>query len=108
MLNRVLERKGRKLGLIVTAGMEDVLRVERSRQTYTGYSYSDGLHAVTHMHNEPLVPLERIRGVRERIDIFGDVAIPLYEEETYRAVAKLLGLGIEGICVNLLHSYRNS
>ncbi|MGD0075988.1 MAG: hydantoinase/oxoprolinase family protein [Candidatus Binataceae bacterium] len=107
MLNRLLERKGRKLGLIVTAGMEDVLRMERSRQTYTGYSYSDRLHAVTHMHNEPLVPLERIRGVRERIDIFGDVAIPLYEEEAHRAVAELLESGVEALCVNLLHSYRN-
>ena len=108
MLNRLLERKGRRLGLIVTAGMEDVLRMERSRQTYTGYSYSDRLHAVTHMHNEPLVPLERIRGVRERIDIFGEVAIPLYEEEAYRAVAELLELGIEALCINLLHSYRNA
>src|SRR3954454_5763352 len=29
MLNRLLERKGRRVGLIVTAGMEDSLRLER-------------------------------------------------------------------------------
>ena len=38
MLNRLLERKGRRVGLIVTAGMEDALRLERGIQTYLGYS----------------------------------------------------------------------
>jgi len=53
MLNRLLERKGRTVGLIVTAGMEDYLRMERAIQTYLGYSYSDRLHVVTHHHNPP-------------------------------------------------------
>src|SRR5258707_15425503 len=74
MLNRLLERKGRKVGCIVTAGMEDALRIERGIQTYLGYPYSDRLHVATHHHNEPLVPRERVRGVRGRIDLFGDEA----------------------------------
>ncbi|CAB3394120.1 hydantoinase/oxoprolinase N-terminal domain-containing protein [Kyrpidia spormannii] len=53
MLNRLLERKGLKLGLLVTAGFEDYLRIERGIQTYLGYSYSDRLHLVTHVHNTP-------------------------------------------------------
>ena len=44
MLNRLLSRKGLKLGLIVTAGQEDGLRMERAIQTYLGYSYGDRLH----------------------------------------------------------------
>ena len=108
MLNRLLERKGRRIGLIVTAGMEDGLRIERGIQTYLGYPYSDRLHVATHYHNQPLVPRERIRGVRGRIDLFGDEAIPLYEEETRLAVEELVGLDVEGIVVNLLYSYRNS
>lgn len=107
MLNRLLERKGKRLGLIVTAGQEDYLRLERGIQTYLGYSYSDRLHVATHRHNEPLVPRERIRGVRERIDLFGDVIIPLYEDEVVQAVEDLLDMEVEGICVNLLFSYRN-
>src|SRR5579875_2541026 len=55
MLNRLLERKGRRIGLIVTGGMEDMLRLERGIQTYLGYPYSDRLHVATHHHNEPLV-----------------------------------------------------
>ena len=108
MINRLLERKGRRVGLIVTAGMEDALRIERGIQTYLGYPYSDRLHVATHYHNQPLVPRERIRGVRGRVDLFGDEAIPLYEEEARQAVEELAGLDVEGIVVNLLYSYRNS
>jgi N-methylhydantoinase A/acetone carboxylase beta subunit len=108
MLNRLLERKGRHVGLIVTAGMEDMLRLERGIQTYLGYPYSDRLHVATHFHNEPLVPRERIRGVRGRVDMFGDEAIPLYDDEARAAVTELAGAGVEAIVVNLLYSYRNS
>lgn len=107
MLNRLLERKGTKLGLIVTAGTEDNLRMERGVQTYANYSYSDRLHVVTHVHHPPLVPLERIRGVRERIDLFGNVIIPLYEHEAESAVRDLMALGVEAIVVCLLQSWRN-
>jgi acetone carboxylase, beta subunit len=108
MINRLLERKGRRVGVIVTAGMEDALRIERGIQTYLGYPYSDRLHVATHYHNQPLVPRARIRGVRGRIDLFGDEAIPLYDEEARRAVEELVALGVEGIVVNLLYSYRSS
>lgn len=107
MLNRLLERKGRRVGLIVTKGHEDYLRMERGVQTYLGYSYSDRLHLVTHHHNTPLVPKDRIQGVRERIDVFGQVAIPLYEHEVSQAVTELLDKNVESICVNLIFSYKN-
>jgi acetone carboxylase, beta subunit len=108
MLNRLLERKGRRVGVIVTGGMEDALRLERGIQTYLGYPYSDRLHVATHHHNEPLVPRELVKGVRERIDMFGEVAIPLYEDEARAAVEELRDAGVEGIVVSLLYSYRNS
>jgi acetone carboxylase, beta subunit len=108
MLNRLLERKGRRVGVIVTAGMEDALRIERGIQTYLGYPYSDRLHVATHHHNEPLVPRSLVKGVRERIDLFGDEAIPLYEDEAREAVAQLAAEGVEGLVVNLLYSYRNA
>ncbi|MGH2980035.1 MAG: hydantoinase/oxoprolinase family protein [Solirubrobacterales bacterium] len=107
MLNRLLERKGRRVGLIVTAGMEDALRLERGIQTYLGYPYSDRLHVATHHHNEPLVPRERVKGVRGRVDLFGDEAIPLYEDEARTAAEQLAEAGVDGIVVNLLYSYRN-
>src|SRR2546428_1528970 len=108
MLNRLLERKGRRIGVIVTAGTEDTLRLERGIQTYLGYPYSDRLHVATHHHNEPLVPRDLVKGVRGRIDLFGDEAIPLYEEEAREAAQALVAAGVEGIVVNFLYSYRNS
>jgi len=108
MLNRLLERKGRRVGVIVTGGTEDTLRLERGIQTYLGYPYSDRLHVATHHHNEPLVPRSLIKGVRERVDGFGEPAIPLYEDEAAPAVEELRDAGVEGIVVSLLYSYRNS
>jgi len=106
MINRLLERKGRRVGLIVTAGCEDTLRIERGVQTYLGYSYADRLHVATHYHNAPLVPRELIKGVRGRIDSFGAEALPLHDDEARLAVEELRDAGVESIVVCFLQSYR--
>lgn len=107
MLNRLLERKGRRVGVLVSGGMEDYLRMERGIQTYLGYSYSDRIHLVTHHHNEPIVPRDRIFGIRGRIDVFGKEAIPLYAQEVRAAAEKLLSMEVEAIVINFLFSYKN-
>ena len=107
MLNRVLSRKGLDVGVIVTAGQEDVLQMERGIQTYLGYSYADRLHIATHHHNPPLVPRNRIFGVRGRFDLFGNEVLALREQDVRDAAAALLDAGVEGICVSLIFSYRN-
>jgi len=107
MLNRLLQRQGLRVGCIVNAGHEDYLRLERGIQTYLGSSYADRLHVATHFHNEPLVPRERMKGVRGRIDVFGDEVLPLREQDVREAVAELLDDGVQGIVVSLLFSYRN-
>ncbi|HYF25999.1 MAG TPA: hydantoinase/oxoprolinase family protein, partial [Baekduia sp.] len=107
MLNRLLQRQGLDVGVIVTAGQEDVLQMERGIQTYLGYSYADRLHIVTHHHNPPIVPRERVKGVRGRIDLFGNEVLPLREEDVRQAARELLDAGVQGICVSLIFSYRN-
>ncbi|MDX6626427.1 MAG: acetone carboxylase, beta subunit [Solirubrobacterales bacterium] len=107
MLNRLLERKGQRVGLIVSLGMEHYLRLERGVQTHLNYSYGDSLHVVTHRHHEPLVPDERVHGVGGRIDSRGAEAIPLYEHHATAAVESLLAESVDCICVNLLFSYLN-
>ncbi len=107
MLNRLLSRTGLRIGVIVTAGQEDYLRIERAIQTYLGFSYSDRLHIATHHHNPPLVPRERMRGVRGRIDVLGREVLPLREQDARDAAAELLDAGVEGIVICLLFSYRN-
>jgi acetone carboxylase beta subunit len=107
MINRLLERKGRRVGCIVSGGLEDYFRLERAIQTYLGYPYSDRLHVATHYHNKPLVERELMFGVRGRVDLFGDEAIPLYEDEVRRAATALIDAEVEGIVVCLLYSWRN-
>jgi N-methylhydantoinase A/acetone carboxylase beta subunit len=107
MLNRLLERKGLRVGCIVSAGLEDYLRLERGLQTWLGMTYSDRLHVTTHYHNEPLVPRSRMKGVRGRIDSLGREAIPLYETEARDCVIELLDDGVEAIVVCLLQSFLN-
>lgn len=107
MINRLLERKGQNLGVIVTAGQEDYFELERGIQTYLGYSYQDRLKVVTHRHNVPLVPRKQMLGVRGRIDGFGDEAIPLYEDEVHAAAKNLIAAKVQGIVVNLLYSFAN-
>jgi len=108
MLNRLLQRQGLKIGCIVNAGHEDYLRLERGIQTYLGSSYSDRLHLATHFHNEPLVERALMKGVRGRIDVFGDKVLPLREQDACEAAGELLDAGVEGIVVSLLFSYRNA
>jgi acetone carboxylase beta subunit len=107
MLNRLVSRKGRRVGLIVNKGMEDFHRMGRAIQAYLGYSYSDRLHLNTHRYDPPLVPRERTKGITERVDLFGNVVIPLYEHEIEPAVQELLEQDVEAIVISLLHSYKN-
>ncbi len=107
MLNTLLSRTGRKLGLITTKGIEDMILMGRGLQAWADYSYADRLHAVTHHHPDPLVPRRRTHGVTERIDQFGDVVIPLYEHEVVRAARGLIRDGVDAICVMTIFSHVN-
>ncbi|MGE4482772.1 hydantoinase/oxoprolinase family protein [Acidocella sp.] len=108
MLNRVVQRKGLKCGLIVNRGMEDFHRMGRAIQSHLGYAYEDRIHLNTHRYDPPLVPRQLTRGVVERVDMMGKVVIPLREETVREAARELIGAGVEGIVISLLHSYKNS
>ncbi|WP_352810339.1 hydantoinase/oxoprolinase family protein [Mesorhizobium sp. M0293] len=107
MLNTLLSRTGRRLGLITTKGLEDMILMGRGLQAWADYSYADRLHAVTHHHPDPLVPRRRTHGVTERIDQFGDIVLPLYEHEVSAAAKKLIGDKVEAICIMTIFSHVN-
>ncbi|CAH2602884.1 Acetone carboxylase beta subunit [Rhodovastum atsumiense] len=107
MLNRVVQRKGLRCGLIVNRGVEDFHRMGRALQCYLGYAYEDRIHLNTHRYDPPLVPRHLTRGVVERIDMMGKVVIPLREETARQAARELIAAGVEGIVISLLHSYKN-
>jgi acetone carboxylase beta subunit len=107
MLNTLLTRTGPKIGLIITKGHEHSLLHERGAQVHAGYGHADKSHVVTHIHNEPLVPLKLIKGVTERINVQGEIIIPLYEAEVRESVIELLEEDVKGIAILFLCSYAN-
>jgi len=106
-LNVLLTETGQKVGVITQRGDEDIFLHERSRQTWAGYAYQDLLHHVTHKHTRPFVPRRLVKGVTGRIDMFGQEAIPLYEEEVRKSVEELLDEDVEAIAVCLWYCYLN-
>ena len=107
MLNTLINLSGLRAGLIVTRGFEDIVVQGRGSQTFIGYEWSEVSHMQYRKHREPLVPRRYTRGVTERIDMFGQVVIPLYEHEVEAGVRELLEEGVESLAILFLQSFTN-
>lgn len=107
VLNALLTRRGVKVGLLTTAGFEDLLLIERGKQTWTEYDRTDRIHAITHRHLDPLVDKGRIHGITERVDGTGRAVVPMYEGDVERAVEDLLDQEVEAIAICFLWSFLN-
>ncbi len=106
-MNRLIERKGPRIGLIATEGHEDAVLIGLGAQWIDG-TRLDERRALPHMSKpEPLVPREMIVGVKERIDGTGTVLRPLDEEDVRRKVRQLVDNGARAFVVSLLWSYIN-
>lgn len=106
-MNRLIERKGPRIGLIATEGHEDAVLIGLGAQWIDG-TRLDERRALPHMSKpKPLVPREMIVGVKERIDGTGSVVRPLDEEDVRRKVRKLVDNGARAFVVSLLWSYTN-
>ncbi|MBI2528519.1 MAG: hydantoinase/oxoprolinase family protein [Candidatus Rokubacteria bacterium] len=107
VLNTLLTRGGVRLGGIVTKGFEQVLMIERGRQTWEEHDLEDRIHYRVHRHTTPLIPLDRMKGVTERVDCLGSERVPLYEHEVRRAGDELIAAGVEAIVICFLFSWQN-
>ena len=107
MLNRVVQRKGLDVGLMVNKGFEHIHSMGRAIQSYLGYALEERIHLNTHRYDEPLVPLARTRGVTERTDVQGEVVIPLREDEVRQATRELVAQGSKAIVICFLQSHKN-
>jgi len=106
-MNRLIERKGPRLGLITTEGFQDVILVGRGSQWQDGLKVREKAALPLVSKPEPLIPRKLIVGVKERIDCFGNVVIPLDEEDVRDKVRYLVNQGVRGIVVSLLWSFLN-
>lgn len=97
--NAILERKGARVALIVTAGFEDVLKIGRQTRRELYNFFVDA--------PVPLVEDGLTFGIAERISASGEVLEPLQASEVMTLPARLKELGAESVAVCLLHSYAN-
>jgi N-methylhydantoinase A len=89
--NALLERKGAKTAFVATDGFEHLLHLRRQNRPE--------LYRLCAAHPEPLVPVERCVGVRERVGPDGVIA-PL-------ELDSLAELDAEAVAVCLLFSFRD-
>ena len=89
--NALLERKGARTAFVATEGFEHLLHLRRQNRAH--------LYRLDVNHPEPLVPLERCVGVRERIGPEGIVK-PV-------ALETLPEVDAEAIAVCLLFAFRD-
>lgn len=106
-INRLIERKGPRLGLFTTEGFEDTLPAGR------GGSWGDGV-PINIMRNlprmtkpEPVIPRHMIVGIKERIAASGKVVRPLHAEDALAKLRYLVDQGAQGFVVCLINSYAN-
>ena len=99
--NAVLERKGAKIGLLTTAGFEDVLEL--------GRQFRRDMYDLDLKPDAPvfLAPGHRRFGVPERIAADGSIVTPLDEAALRQRVAELVAEGVEAVAVAFLFSFVN-
>lgn len=105
VLNSLLTRQGGNPGMLITRGFQQLLLMERGKQSWITLSRQDRIHPVTHRHQQPLIPRSRIRGVSERIDSLGRELIPLNEQDVRDGARELLERGVDSIVIVFLWSF---
>lgn len=107
--NTVLTQDGARAGLITTAGFEDTLLVTRGAYgRWGGLPEERVKHPVATDRAEALVPMNRIRGIRERVDYKGAVLLELNEADAEAAIRGLIDEeNVDALAVSFLWSFYN-
>jgi N-methylhydantoinase A/acetophenone carboxylase len=106
-MNRLIERKGPRLGLMATEGHEDAILIGRGAQWTDGTRISERRNLSVQSKPVPLVDRDMIVGVRERVDSTGRVLRALDEDDVRAKLRELVDNGARAIAVSLLWSFAN-
>jgi N-methylhydantoinase A len=99
VINTIIERKGVKVGLITTNGHRDVLELQRANRR--------DMYNFRYKKPTPLVPRYLRLEIDERTMADGTLLQELNKEHVEEAAKRLVGEGVEAICVAFLNSYVN-
>lgn len=105
VLNALITRRGGRPGLLITRGFEDLLTMERGKQSWVELSRIDRIHPVTHRHQPPIIPRGLVRGVTERTNSIGAEVVPLREEDVRTATRELIEAGVDSLVVVFLWAF---
>jgi N-methylhydantoinase A len=97
--NALLERKGARVGLLTTEGHRDIIEMREGLK--------DDRYNLRQAPPEQLVPRHLRLGVRERIRPDGRIEVPLDDASLDRAIAVLVGEGVESFAICTLHAWRD-
>lgn len=97
--NALLERKGAKVSLVTTRGLEDVIEIGRQNR--------EEIYSLVASRPKPLVNQERRIGVAERINESGDILRQLTPGEIERVRTKVKETDPESVAISLLFSFQN-
>jgi len=105
--NALIERKGPKVGALVTHGFEDTIPLSRGRGYGEGLDPSQQQNLAAGQRPKPLVPRKLIRSVRERVRSDGKVVVPLDEKNVREMVRELVDNGAEALVVSFTNATEN-
>ncbi|MDO9352201.1 MAG: hydantoinase/oxoprolinase family protein, partial [Solirubrobacteraceae bacterium] len=97
--NAVLERKGARVGLVVTEGFRTMLHLAEAWTPGPLFGF------MVYDKPEPLVDLVDVREVPGRLDAGGAVVRELDEDAARQALAELRDNGVEALTVALMNAY---
>ena len=103
--NAIIQKRGAKVGLITTKGHNDVIHIMRGSRGLSGNDIRLVVHFPESQKPDPIIPKRFIEGVSERVDCFGNIIVPLNENEVKSAIHRLVNEGIEAIAVCFLWSF---
>ena len=99
-VNTVIQRKGIRLGLLVTRNFTDVLELARLKMP--------DMYSLLSVRPEALVTKDRIFEISERIRADGSIEQEVDFATVERALADVQAADCEGVVIALINSYRNS
>ncbi len=106
--NALIERKGPRIGLLVTEGFNSTVPLSRGRGYGEGLPFEKQRDLPNAVRPDPLVPIQMIRGVRERLSYDGEVLLGLDENDLREKLRQLVDQGAEAIVVMFTNSVVNA
>jgi N-methylhydantoinase A len=98
-LNAIIQRRGARMGLVVSRGNRGVLEIARA-QLPSAFSFLAA-------KEPPLVPRDLVLEVSARLDVHGEVVAEATIDELGEIAAQYRAAGVDAVTVMLLHAYAN-